>query len=245
MTERFAPYAAVFTMALVLLLSPGAWTQQQTRGASGEQLQNPTAAAVQNERARQNRNQAASGTETIRGLISGVTAEGEVMLDFRTNTAARTEGAFLTIVGSPIKSEAGNKDRQASGAESEQRAWSGGQRHNIYVAWLSPRTKIFKPIEQPGRADQNQRQNESQTQTSERQEVTLDQLEVGDHVEIQFSPQEDSSASNNVHQSQQIRQKHGRHRTFVGNATSIVVLPVRDHDKSSPGRDARSDERSK
>ena len=68
-----------------------------------------------------------------------------------------------------------------------------------------------------------------------KKEVTLDQLEVGDRVEVQFTPEEDSAAHNNVHQSQQMRQKHGRHRTHVGYATAITIMPSREHGQSSSG----------
>jgi len=232
-------------MSLALVLSARAWSQQQTQRAAGGQVQNPAAGAVQNEGAGQNRNQATVGAETIRGVIAGITAEGEVVLDFRTNAAARAEGAFLTVVGSPSKSAAGNDDRRESGSETEQHASSGKQRHNVYIAWLTPRTRIFEASEQPGKSDQKEPQSASQTQShGERKECTFDQIEVGDHVEIQFTPQEESGANNNVHQNQQMRQTHGRNRTFVGYATSIKVLPAKDHDKSSSGGDTTSIERS-
>jgi len=241
MSERFTA-RAVFTIALALLLSPLCWAQAERRRPAGEQVQNPTADAEQNKRAAQDRNQAVSGVEMIRGVIAGVTAEGEIMLDYRTNTAARTEGAYLTIVGSPINSDAGNRDRQASGAESEKPGWSGERRHNVYIAWLSPRTRIFDSVADSGKSDQNRRQTDSRGQNPEQaKEVAFDQLQVGDHVQVQFSPQEDSGA-NNLHLSQQMRQKHGRHRTFVGFATSITVRPAPEHNKSSSGSDAQSNE---
>jgi hypothetical protein len=246
MREQFAQHATVLMMSLVFLVSPRAWAQEQTERAARGQVPNPAAAAVQNERAAQNRNEATGGAETIRGLISGITAEGEVVLDYRTNAAARAEGAFLTIVGSPIRSEPRNDDRRASGLEREQHAASGKKRHNIYMAWLTPRTKIFEATQQPAKFEKKQGQNASPTQSaSERKEIAFDQLEVGDRVQIQFSPQEESGANRNVHQNQQMRQKHGRNRTFVGYATSIMVLPAMDHAKSNSGVNASSRERAR
>ena len=193
MSERFAPHA-VFAIALALLLSPLCRAQGEPRRPAGEQVQDRAAGAGQNRSAAQDRNQAASGVEMIRGVISGITAEGEIMLDYRTNTAARTEGAYLTIVGSPINSDAGNKDRQASGAENQKPGWSGERRHNVYIAWLSPRTKIFNSIADSGKSDQNRRQTDGQGQNPDQpKEIAFDQLQVGDHVQIQFSPQEDSA----------------------------------------------------
>ncbi len=245
MRGRFAPHATVLTMSLALVFCPLAWAQQPTGRAAGGGVQNPAAAVGQNDGAQQNRNQATAGAETIRGVIAGITAEGEVLLDYRTNAAARAEGAFLTIVGSPNNQEASNNDRRNSGSQAEQHASAGRRRHNIYIAWLTPRTKIFEATEQPGKSDQNERQSGSQTQSAgERKEVTFDRLEVGDRVEIQFSPQEESGANKNVHQNQQMRQTHGRDRTFVGYATSIMVLPAKGHSQSSSGGDGRSNERS-
>ena len=84
-------------MCLVLALSPYARAQQQDRRPAGSTTSNPTAG--------DNRNQASSATETIRGVIAGITAEGEVMFDYRTNKAVAAEAAFLTVVGSPVKME--------------------------------------------------------------------------------------------------------------------------------------------
>jgi hypothetical protein len=240
MRDRFAS-TVVFTIALALLLSPLCWAQEGTRRPGGQQAQNPTAGAGQNQSAAQDRNQAPSGLETIRGVIAAIAAEGEIMLDYRTNTAVRMDGAYLTIVGSPVKPDAVNRDRQTSGAESDKAGASGNRRHNVYIAWSSPRTKIFESTADSARSDQNQRQSEGGGQKPyQTKQVSFDQLQVGDHVEIQFSPIEESGANNNMHLNQQMRQKHGRHRTFVGYATSITVRPATDHNKFS----SRSDEKS-
>jgi len=244
MRERLAPYVAVSTMVLALALSPLAWGQERTGGATGAQGQNPTARGAQNDGAGQNRNQPAAEAETIRGVIAGITAEGEVMLDYRTNVAARTEAAFLTVVGSPIKSEKSGEDRRSATAGSEKHGFSGGKRHNVYIVWMTPRTKVCEATAGPGSSNRDQRENPGQTQSqSEKKEVTLDKLEVGDHVEIQFNHREESGATNNVHQTERMRQKHGRHRTFVGSATSITILPPMEHQQSGSGRGARSSER--
>jgi hypothetical protein len=231
-------------MVLALALCPRAWGQERTGRAAGEQGRNPTARGAQNDGAGQNRNQPAAGTETIRGAVAGVTAEGEVMLDYRTNVAARTEGAFLTVVGSPIKSETSAEGRRPATSGSEKHGLAGGKRHNVYIVWMTPRTKVWEATEEPGRSNQDQRENRGQTQSqSGSKEVTLDKLEVGDHVEIQFTHHEQSGATNDVHQTQRMREKHGRHRTFVGTATSITILPPMEHQQSGSRREARSFER--
>jgi hypothetical protein len=109
----------------------------------------------------------------------------------------------------------------------------GGRRHNVYIVWLTPKTKVCETTQKSG------------TSEHAKKEVMLDKLEVGDRVEVQFAPAEDSVAHNNVHQSQQIRQKHGCHRTHVGYATEITILPSREHAQLSSGSGAKSNEGSK
>jgi hypothetical protein len=247
MRRQFAWYATACALALMLALSPRAGAQQPSGRAAGEQDPNPSAGATQREGAGQtgqNRSQSNSQNETIRGVVAAITAEGELTLDFRTNTAARTEGAFLTIVGSPAMSWADDSARSSAASNDNQRGGSARRRHNVYIAWLSPRTKITERGHGSAATDRNQRQNEGQNQgRDDNMPLTFEQLEVGDHVELQFSMVEDSNASNNVHQNQQMRQKHGRHRTFVGYATSITVLPNSEHDKTSSAPEPKSNEK--
>jgi hypothetical protein len=242
MRRQFAWHATACALALVLALSPRVGAQQQSGRPAGD---NPSAGAAQREGAGQtgqNRSQGTAQTETIRGVIAAITAEGEVTLDYRTNTVARTEGAFLTIVGSPVMASATDSGRSSAASDKDQRGGSGGGRHNIYVAWLSPRTKIIDRSRESAASDPNKR-NEGQPEAGgENSALRFDQLEVGDHVEVQFSLHDDSNATN-VHQNQQMRQRHGRHRTFVGYAMSIAVLPRGEHDKSSSGHEGRSNDK--
>jgi hypothetical protein len=167
-----------------------------------------------------------------------------VILDYLTNAAAKTEGTFLTVVGSPVRSDVVDKNRHASASEGETHGWPGKHRHNVYIAWLTPRTMIRETTAASASANREQRQDQGQSQNqSERKELALDQLEVGDHVEIQFSPQDESGANKNVHQNEQMRRKYGRHRTFVGYAMSIAVQPSGDHKKTSPSSEGTSPER--
>jgi hypothetical protein len=242
MRQRFAGHVSLFTLSLAFAVVPCAWGQQQTGRAAGRENPNSRPAAAQNNSGEQNRNAATPATETIRGVISGITTEGELVLDYRTNSVARAEGAFLAIVASPTKSEASHTERTAPGSTREEHAASGKKRHNIYIAWLTPRTKICEATEKTGSQHKNEHATESSGETKD---IGLDQLEVGDHVEVQFSPQEESAANNNVHQNQQLRQTHGRHRTFVGYATSITVLPAKEHEKSHVERNTGSEERSR
>jgi hypothetical protein len=243
MRERLALHAAVFTSVLALGLSSVAWAQQPAAGGAAG---NPRPGTTQARSGGQNQNQAAAQVETIRGVVAGITLEGEVVLDHRTNAAARAEGAFLTVVGSPEKGDAGDRERRASDSSDARHESSGRGRHNIYIAWLMPRTKICECTDESAKSGQGERRNQGQGRTqsqNDKKEIAFDQLEVGDHVELQFSPGDESASNRGVHQSPQMRQTHGRHRTFVGFATEITVLPRKDHDKTSSTSNATSNER--
>ena len=69
--------------------------------------------------------------------------------------------------------------------------------------------------------------NEKET-SAQKKEVAIDNVEVGDHVEIQFVMNEGWSASHPAHQTDQMARKHGRHRTFLGQATSVTILASKD-----------------
>ena len=212
MRERLGLYGSVLTMVMAVTLSPCVQAQQETRRAGGEQKSTTHMST------------------TIHGTVAAITAEGEVFFNHQTNTAVRAEGAFLTVVGSPVRSESAESERRSDTTGNERRVDAGARRHNVYIAWLTPRTKVCEAT------------HESGTSQNAKKEVTLDQLEVGDHVEVQFTPEEDSAAHNNVHQSQQMRQKHGRHRTHVGYAMAITIMPSREHGQSSSGSGAKSNE---
>jgi hypothetical protein len=215
MRERLALYASVSTLVVAIMLSPSARAQQERRNA---------AAGGQS---------AAQMNETIHGVVAGITAEGEVYFNHQANTAVKAEGAFLTVVGSPIHSEAAGAERRAATAENERRGGSSGRRHNVYVVWLTPKTKVCQETHESGSTERA------------RKECAFDELEVGDRVEVQFTPEEDSAAHQNIHQSQQMRQKHGRHRTHVGYATAITIMPPHEHAQSSSATGAKSNDGSK
>jgi hypothetical protein len=215
MRDRLAVLAATSTMCLLLAVGPHARAQQQVQQPAGAANANPTAG--------ENRNQASSATQTIRGVIAGITAEGEVTFDYRTQKAVAAEATFLTVVGSPAKTEGDEAARNAAGA-GEERGASNRRRHNVYHVWLTPRTKICEAT-----AQGEKRAGGGEAQRSEqKREVMLDNLEVGDHVEIQFTKNDDSASTGFAHQTEQMRRKHGRHRTHVGFASEITIQPNKD-----------------
>lgn len=156
-------------------------------------------------------------SQTIHGIVAGVTVEGETAVDYQTNKAVMLEAAYLTVVGMPGHGHHGNADHKpnAAGADSQNadkaeasaRASSGG-RHNVYLVWLSPRTKVC----------------EAKNADGEKKECSLDKLEVGDRVEIQMTRRDESGNNQQGAPSEAMRKKHGRNRIYVGDATEITIL---------------------
>ena len=214
MRNRLALAAAASAMILTFALGPNSWAQQENRRETGGRDQNPTA--------NQDKNRGSTATETIRGVIAGVTAEGEVMFDYRNNRAVAAEGAFLTVVGSPTTPDA--ESTRATAAATEERGSSNRKRHNVYYVWMTPKTKVCECTETPEAS-----KPQAGTQRAEqKREVSFDNLEVGDHVEIQFAPRDDSTSTGSAHQSEQMRRKHGRDRTHVGYATEVTIVRAKD-----------------
>jgi hypothetical protein len=219
--------------------------------------------------------------KAIQGVISAVTVEGELMIDQRTNRAASAEMTFLTIVGSErprdrqrdaAQNRDGNQndrndrdaarnrdgdqnDRNARNAGDRQ-ASSDGQRHNVYVVWLTPRTEIRRLDRDRDNQDANRNERDrgdrntgANANASNRgvnaNALTLDALEVGDRVEVQFI--ERGAADNNQNRNQAQNQnpnaasrKHGRHRTYYGEAVAINILS--SPDQNDRDRDSDRDQ---
>ena len=151
----------------------------------------------------QNRNQASTATETIRGVIAGITAEGEAMFDYRANRAVAAEAAFLTVVGSPSQNARCRSDPT-------------DRRRKRRTRCVEPKAaqclhRLADPADQDlrrPRARVKSRPPGAETrQAEQKREVALDNLEVGDHVEIQFTKNDDSGATGSAHQTEQMRQE--------------------------------------
>lgn len=168
-----------------------------------------------------NKTKKAVETHTIRGVIAGVTVEGELAVDYRTHRAVEADMTFLTVVGSPVRDRdnaerASEKDSDKDQAQGVQR-----HRHNVYVTWLSPRTEV---------------RDASQAGPKDKKGVSsnLDALEVGDYVEIAYTTREASDTGSKANAAH--RSKHGRHRTYFGDAMRITILSMpahHDHDLES------------
>ena len=218
-------------------------------------------AQAQNANANANRNndRDAGKQETVRGVIAGVTVAGETAIDYATHRAVTAEMTYLTIVGSPVR-DSGSQDRDRDGANARNNddrnrdnnnasADNNRRRHNVYVIWMTPRTEIRDATSRDGNANANANNNDRNQNQREAQgkPVTLDTLEVGDTVRVTFTRRE-FSQSGGQNQNQAQANRHGRHRTYFGDANSLTILAEpgrqRDGNRSSNDRD-RDDDKDK
>ncbi len=228
MMTRFTSLATVF-----LGLAVGLSASAQTRDSDQDKNKN------QNQNQNQGSNQNATRQQAIRGVIASVTVEGELSIDYRTRRAVETEMTFLTVIGSPRGEEreqaAGSRanDRDAGNRENRQ---AERRRHNVYIIAVTPRTQ-FRDAENDNKSN------------AQRQALTLADLEVGDRVEVTLNVRNETNNTQN--QTEEMRRKHGRHRTYFGDAAMINLLSEpasdnarsadRDRDQNDRDRDKNKD----
>jgi len=177
--------------------------------------------------------------ETVRGVIAGVTLAGEMVIDETTRRVQASDMMFLTVVGSPVgdaASSSGTKDRGEARGAGRNRA-----RHNVYVVKLGPKTEVRDATAHPGD------KNEGKTYESpgpRDNPVAVETLEVGDQVRVTFTRRDPSGAAGGGNPPPDRR--HGRHRIYFGNATSVVILsepsPVSDSNNRAPARERDRDD---
>jgi len=199
----------------------------------------------------QNANRDASRRQTIRGWVAGVTVEDEMFIDTRTNRAVAAEMTLLTVIGSPTRGNpdrsdaSGNRnaradrdndnDRDRDDRNSDQANRAGAnnrRRHNIYVLAVTPRTKVRLANSGDGtnrnaanRDDANRNAANRDDKDDQGTEVAIAHLEVGDHVEITANLRDDVNSNANAGNANAgARARHGRHRTFFGDAVEINIL---------------------
>lgn len=163
---------------------------------------------------------------TVHGVIAGVTVEGELAIDYKAKKAIEADMTFLTIIGSPrgerrdgdnaARDRDRDRNREASNRDNRR---AERHRHNVYVVWLTPKTQ-FRDAETGDSKDKSKA-------------VTVNDLEVGDRVEVTFNVRDETNAGAQ-NQTEEIRRKHGRHRTYYGDATSITLLAEPAADRARP-----------
>lgn len=193
----------ILPIALSLLLSPATWAGDDDKKSEGKK-----------------------GNEmTIRGVVSEVTLLGETDVDFKTGKAVRSEATFLTIIGQPQNEgkpkegtvTAGQQDKSVKQAANEA-AKSGEKskrRMNVYVVAVTPKTKFCECCE--AGKDGSPAKEEA---------CEMEKLEIGDRVEVSFDRQmaEGDKSKDDAKVSNSAMQKHGRHRTYFGIATSVKIM---------------------
>jgi hypothetical protein len=164
---------------------------------------------------------------TVRGYIAGVTVAGETAIDHSTRRAQTVEMSYLTIVGSPV-----TPDKDAGPAAS-----GGPRRHNIYVVWLTPKTRLRDATSRDGSKDRDK--------GGRALETTLDTIEVGDRVEVTVVRRDLAATSGGGPEAERAR-RHGRFRTYFGDADSLTILALPDDNtpRSEQDRD-RDDDKDK
>jgi hypothetical protein len=166
---------------------------------------------------------------TVRGVIAGVTVEGETAIDYATHRAMTVEASFLTIVGSPVQRDATSSGNQSQATDRDR---GGRHRHNVYVVWMTPNTEISDAT---GGGDTSGDRSKNQGGTPVR--TSFDKIEVGDRVEVTLIRREQSNSAGGSPEAQRAA-RHGRHRTYFGNATSITILAMPG--PASPGNTDRN-----
>jgi hypothetical protein len=156
-----------------------------------------------------------SSEMTIHGIVSGVTVEGETVVDYKAKKAVEVEGAFLTVVGMPGHHHDAATREKSETAGGEKSAEHGHHRANVYHVWLTPRTHVCTCCDESGKA-------------CEKKECKLANLEVGDHVEVTFDRRDDSAAGAGTNFSAAMKAKHGRHRVMSVDAREITIVPAHE-----------------
>jgi len=228
----------------------GATGSQDRTGTSGSQ--NRTGTTGTQNQGQFDAERHAGKQETIRGVVAGVTVAGEMAINYKTNRAEAVEMSYLTVIGSPVHhgmrgagTGAGQTGQARISGEADRSSMGGRHRHNVYVVWLNQNPKIRDAS--TGGADQAGGRSNERAATGRSGEMSWEQLEVGDHVEIVFARRDMTEATGSNAQAAPSATgpwagKHGRHRTYFGDAVAISILPesATYHSDSGAGRGTSS-----
>ncbi len=193
--------------------------------------------------------------QTIRGTVAGVTTLGEAAIDPEDGVAVSVETDYLTVLGSPVNHQGNRATAAASNtrksSDSDQQNHGKTQadqgRQNLYLVAISPETKIRMGGQKAGG-----NKNAAKTGKNDQNQSALMQLEIGDRVTVQFQHTGQMNASKDKNSdSQKTAQnknpkervagyrgkvgsnKHGRDRIFIGEASTITIMPMKaDHQSS-------------
>ena len=164
--------------------------------------------------------------QTIRGTIAGVTAMGEMAIDPQSREAVVVEADYLAVLGTPSQGASFQGDQNQQNKAGQK----NNKKQNLYFVALTPQTKVHWAKGQSEKSETNS----SKAQGQNKNQSALEDLEIGDRVEIQFSNEQQLQAKSEDSKTGQKRtagfrgdknsKKHGRDRIFVGKASEISIL---------------------
>jgi len=128
-----------------------------------------------------------------------------------------------------------NKTNANSGSNANANASSGSgrRRHNLYIVWLTPMTEVRDATSSTSSTSSSSTNKSGSGNDANRN--AWGAIEVGDRVEVTFERREIDRSGGNAQGAQggQDDRRHGRHRTFFGNARSIKILAMPAADQGS------------
>ncbi len=160
----------------------------------------------------------------VRGVISDFTVLGEADVDETTGKVMTAEATLVTVIGHPhhdhsltaaldkakkegAEAKAG-KEVGIEGKEKKEMGSEGGRRRmNLYMVAITPTTKVCDV-----------------SPSGKETECKLEELEIGDVVELTFEPKMMAKSSSDKEETKPGTLKHGRHRTYLGAAIGIKLM---------------------
>ena len=160
-------------------------------------------------------------TVTVHGVISAFTVVGETDLDRESGKLTTAEATLVTVIGHPWMHEGDHKEYAAAEAKEKSEGKEHAEHHhhrmNLYVAAMTPKTVV------------NEVMASGKTVALDAKEAKYDDLEIGDRVELTISlkEMEKMEKAQSDSKDKKTMSTHGRHRTFMGLAQEIKLMP--DH----------------
>ena len=156
---------------------------------------------------------------TVRGVISAFTVVGETDLDRESGKITTARATLVTVIGHPWMREGDHKEYAAAEkkeqSEGGEHAMHHHRRMNLYVAAMTPKTMV------------NEVMASGKTVALDAKEAKYDDLEIGDRVELTIMVQEmdQDKDKSNSDDAKSMKGNHGRHRTYMGAAKEIKLMP--------------------
>jgi len=140
-------------------------------------------------------------------------------------------------------------DRDRAGRDRGDQERSGersANRRNVYHIAISPDTQVRARDSQGrrGRDSGDRPKGQGESSARERSQAALEQLEIGDRVEVEFTrlnPQGRSANGGEGQKGSTSQNRHGRHRIIRGVAKTIMIVSAPDRDGDRDGSENRKD----